>query len=271
MPELPEVETVRPRPGARARRPALRAVEQRRPDLRFPLPARFAARLEGRKVERLERRAKYHPGAPGQWRGADHASRHDGPLHDRDARQRRRAGSSASSPTRTGADPTHDHVVFTMAGGATITYNDARRFGYMTLLPEAELAEHPHFKGLGVEPLGNELNADYLAREGVRQEDGPQGVPDGPAHRRRPRQHLCLRGAVARRPDPGPLRRARSPRAAASRRRRRRAPGHCHPRPCWTTPSPRAAPPCATTSRRTDRWATSSIASPSMAAKESLA
>ena len=50
MPELPEVETVRRglQPvveGARINR-----VEQRRPDLRFPFPERFTARLEGRTV-----------------------------------------------------------------------------------------------------------------------------------------------------------------------------------------------------------------------------
>src|SRR5690606_39114052 len=59
MPELPEVEIVR-----RGLEPALvgRAfarVEQHRPDLRFPLPEGFPARLAGRKVARLERRGKY--------------------------------------------------------------------------------------------------------------------------------------------------------------------------------------------------------------------
>ena len=58
MPELPEVETVRRglQPvveGARIDR-----VEQRRPDLRFPFPERFPARLEGRTVTALGRRAK---------------------------------------------------------------------------------------------------------------------------------------------------------------------------------------------------------------------
>ena len=47
MPELPEVETVR-----RGLEPAmvgarLKKVEQRRPDLRFPFPERFAERLAG--------------------------------------------------------------------------------------------------------------------------------------------------------------------------------------------------------------------------------
>ena len=49
MPELPEVETVR-----RGLQPAMEGarfdqVEARRPDLRFPLPKNFAARLEGRR------------------------------------------------------------------------------------------------------------------------------------------------------------------------------------------------------------------------------
>jgi formamidopyrimidine-DNA glycosylase len=162
MPELPEVETVRRglEPVLTGRR--FKHVEQRRPDLRFALPERFAERLTGRKVERLERRAKYilahldsgevltmHLGMTGRFtiaRGGDGRGLQLGEFtYDE------------------GADPTHDHVVFTMTGGATVTYNDARRFGYMMLVPGAQLAAHPHFKDLGVEPLGNALNAEYLA------------------------------------------------------------------------------------------------------------
>ena len=59
MPELPEVETVCrglavPLEGRR-----LAAIEVRRPDLRFPLPADLAARLLGRRVDKISRRAKY--------------------------------------------------------------------------------------------------------------------------------------------------------------------------------------------------------------------
>jgi len=59
MPELPEVETVR-----RGLEPVLvgnafARVEQRRPDLRFPLPKDFGMRLSGRRIEALDRRAKY--------------------------------------------------------------------------------------------------------------------------------------------------------------------------------------------------------------------
>jgi formamidopyrimidine-DNA glycosylase len=58
----------------------------------------------------------------------------------------------------------HDHIVFEMSTGARITYNDPRRFGFMLLVPRAELDVHPLFNGMGVEPLGNELDGTLLAR-----------------------------------------------------------------------------------------------------------
>jgi formamidopyrimidine-DNA glycosylase len=59
MPELPEVETVR-----RGLEPVLvgrvlARVEQRRPDLRWPLPERMAERLTGRRVIGVGRRSKW--------------------------------------------------------------------------------------------------------------------------------------------------------------------------------------------------------------------
>src|SRR4029079_7357771 len=59
MPELPEVETVR-----RGLQPVLEgariiSVEARRPDLRFPFPAKFSERLTGKTIAALSRRAKY--------------------------------------------------------------------------------------------------------------------------------------------------------------------------------------------------------------------
>ena len=59
MPELPEVETVR-----RGLEPAMEGarftkVEAHRGDLRWPLPKDFAARLEGKTVTGIGRRAKY--------------------------------------------------------------------------------------------------------------------------------------------------------------------------------------------------------------------
>lgn len=161
MPELPEVETVR-----RGLEPAMVgarfvAVEQRRPDLRFPFPARFPARLVGARVEGLSRRAKYlvadlssgeslimHLGMTGRFTvaapGAGGAML--GEFHH-----------------ETGGLPAHDHVVFSFDTGARITYNDVRRFGYMDLVPTAGLATCRHFATLGLEPLGNALSGEVLA------------------------------------------------------------------------------------------------------------
>jgi DNA-formamidopyrimidine glycosylase len=58
----------------------------------------------------------------------------------------------------------HDHVVFHMESGARVTYNDVRRFGFMDLVPRAELASSRHFAGMGIEPLGNELSGETLAK-----------------------------------------------------------------------------------------------------------
>ena len=150
MPELPEVETIvrglRPRLQGRT----LARVVARRPDLRIPLPDGFAARLEGRRVERIERRAKYilamlsdgaalivHLGMSGQW--VVHGGRPEEPPGP------------------------HDHVEIELDDGTTLVYRDVRRFGLMTLAAQEELDEHPLLRDLGVEPLGNDFNGPALS------------------------------------------------------------------------------------------------------------
>ncbi|ABS65257.1 formamidopyrimidine-DNA glycosylase [Parvibaculum lavamentivorans DS-1] len=166
MPELPEVETVR-----RGLAPALEGrrivhVTQRRPDLRFPLPELFAKRLTGRRVIRLERRAKYilvymEPAKSG---GAeDVLIMHLGmsgrfTVHGP-------SGSSAPGLFHLGmpGGETHDHIVFDMEDGTRVVYADHRRFGFMDLVAEPELASSRHLAALGPEPLGNEFSALVLA------------------------------------------------------------------------------------------------------------
>jgi formamidopyrimidine-DNA glycosylase len=149
MPELPEVETVR-----RGLEPilignAFARVEQRRPDLRFPLPKRFGERLSGRRVEALDRRAKYllarlddgevlvmHLGMTGRFS----------------------INGSAMKPP-----PKHEHIVFHLGDGTAVRYSDARRFGFMDLVPAATLDSHALFMGLGVEPLSEALTPGWLA------------------------------------------------------------------------------------------------------------
>lgn len=159
MPELPEVETVRRGLEPHLSGARLVRVEQRRPDLRFPLPERFAERVTGARVTGLERRAKYllapldtgetlvaHLGMTGRFTIAEpEGERAPGRFHHDH-----------------GGDPKHTHLVFETDRGAVIGFNDARRFGYMDLIPTAALARHPWFAGLGPEPLSAAFDAAHL-------------------------------------------------------------------------------------------------------------
>ena len=130
-------------------------AEARRPDLRFPLPANFVARLEGRKVQALRRRAKYlladldsgetlamHLGMSGSFRVEEQPVGEF--YHPR-------------------GKPLHDHVVFHFETGAKVVYNDPRRFGFMDLIETSALDRHPLFAAMGREPLGPDFNARALA------------------------------------------------------------------------------------------------------------
>ncbi len=152
MPELPEVETVMQGliPVMEGQR--IVRVDIRRPDLRWPFPVDMQARLEGQRVTRFQRRAKYilaglesgetlliHLGMSGRmliFGGVIGDHHHDLPVPEK-----------------------HDHVVLDMESGARITFNDARRFGAMDLFRDA----HPLLAALGPEPFGNSFNAQYLA------------------------------------------------------------------------------------------------------------
>jgi len=161
MPELPEVETVR-----RGLMPVLQgavveSVEAHRPDLRWPLPENFVERLAGRRIEAVGRRAKYLL--------ADLCGGEVLLLHLGMSGSLRVEGAPARGPEtafhypRHPAGP-HDHVVLHLAGGASVTFNDPRRFGAILMVPYDRLDTHPLLRNLGPEPLGNSFNAEYLAR-----------------------------------------------------------------------------------------------------------
>lgn len=155
MPELPEVETVRRGLAPVMEGVAMSQVAVNRPDLRWPFPERMAERLQGQIVLRLRRRSKYiladlgsgetlliHLGMSGRILiSGDPLGRF---VHDHPAPEK------------------HDHVVFDMAGGARVTFNDPRRFGAMDLMATDRAAAHPLLAKLGPEPLGNEFSESYL-------------------------------------------------------------------------------------------------------------
>ena len=169
MPELPEVETVR-----RGLQPVMEGVriarvEQRRKDLRFPFQPDFVKRLEGQTVVGLGRRAKYlmadlgsgdvllmHLGMSGSFR-----------VIDAKAGKGKNGEVLGEFHYARSEDRAHDHVVFHMAPGKAVVFNDPRRFGYMKIIPRATLNDDPLLKGLGPEPLGNAFDAAMLARSCV--------------------------------------------------------------------------------------------------------
>jgi formamidopyrimidine-DNA glycosylase len=155
MPELPEVETVR-----RGLLPAMEGkrilrVEVRRKDLRFPFPENFGPRIEGARVRRLGRRAKY---LVGDLSNGEALIMHLG-MTGRFTVQGRKPGRFVHAA---GKDEKHDHVVFDMQGGVRIVFNDARRFGLMDLWPASTLASYPAFAGMGPEPISNGFSGAYL-------------------------------------------------------------------------------------------------------------
>jgi formamidopyrimidine-DNA glycosylase len=158
MPELPEVETVRRglAPAMEGARFTKVEVHDRR--LRWPIAKDFEKRITGQTVEGLGRRAKYlladlssgevlvmHLGMSGSFRVGKDA----------------KPGVYYHEKSKSTA---HDHVVFHMSNGATVTFNDPRRFGSMKLVKRANIDREPLLRGLGPEPLGNEFDAAMLAR-----------------------------------------------------------------------------------------------------------
>lgn len=146
MPELPEVETTvrglaRYLEGERIAR-----VTLNRADLRRPFPEGLVQSLTGARVTSLGRRAKY------------------GLINtDRDQTMVFHLGMSGRWRIEPEAADKHDHLVLETGSGHVLALNDARRFGSVDLVDTDRLEEWPAFAALGPEPLGDDLNAGYLA------------------------------------------------------------------------------------------------------------
>jgi formamidopyrimidine-DNA glycosylase len=162
MPELPEVETIcrglaKALVGAR-----VVSVDARRPDLRTPLPPNLAARLKGRRIIKIRRRAKYI-------------------LIDLDRGER---GQRAQSEAGIGCETLilhlgmsgrmviahkpakaekHDHLIFYFDNGVSVTFNDPRRFGLCDIAATDVLENNKLFRHLGIEPLEKNFTASWLA------------------------------------------------------------------------------------------------------------
>lgn len=148
MPELPEVETV-----CRGLRQSVLGrevvqVELRRPDIRQPIPADLPERMQGARIERIERRAKYLL-----------FSMSNGYV------MIGHLGMSGRMMVKSRVPETlekHDHVLFHLNDGQVIIFNDPRRFGVISGCAQEELSSHVLLAGLGPEPFSDTFNGHYL-------------------------------------------------------------------------------------------------------------
>ena len=146
MPELPEVETTRRgvEPYSVGRRVV--QVKVREPRLRWPVPDELPQRLEGQRIDRVERRAKYllFTTTAGQLM-----------VH---------LGMSGSLRVVNQNEPPsyHDHLDIVFDDGRALRYNDPRRFGCCLWLEPGE--PHKLLANLGPEPLRDEFDGELLYR-----------------------------------------------------------------------------------------------------------
>lgn len=148
MPELPEVEVTRrgllPVEGAQ-----IAAVTIRHHGLRWPIPADLPQCLQGRRLLKLTRRAKYILAEIGHTEAEGVLLLHLGMsgrlcLLERDFPAEK-----------------HDHFDLKFADGRVIRLRDPRRFGAVLWLPQPPHT-HALLASLGPEPLEDGFNAAYL-------------------------------------------------------------------------------------------------------------
>lgn len=147
MPELPEVETV-----CRSLRPHLlgRRIEQIKvfePRLRVRVDERALARLRGRRIEAISRRAKY---ILFSLSAGDHWIFHLG------------MSGKLICVTDNTARRKHDHIVVRLDNQHELRYHDPRRFGLSLVARDTEIESLPQFSQLGVDPFGAQLTPAFL-------------------------------------------------------------------------------------------------------------
>ena len=149
MPELPEVEVSRQ--GLLPFLPGRRIVEAvfRAPRLRHEIPGQLSSRLAGLRIDGILRRGKYL-------------------LFDCESRQHGgwlilHLGMSGSLRLVAPGTPPqkHDHVDLVFEN-TTLRFRDPRRFGTLLWHEGDDVEAHPLIAIMGVEPLTDAFNADWL-------------------------------------------------------------------------------------------------------------
>jgi formamidopyrimidine-DNA glycosylase len=144
VPELPEVETTRRGLAPHLVGRTVVALEVRQAQLRWPVARELGTQLPGRRIEAIERRAKYL---------LVHTEPGSALLH---------LGMSGSLRVLPATTPVgaHDHVDWHLDSGQVLRYTDPRRFGCQLWQARGEV--HPLLAGLGPEPLSDAFDGGRL-------------------------------------------------------------------------------------------------------------
>ena len=149
MPELPEVETV-----CRSLRPHLlgrtiQGVRVVEPRLRVKVDKQSHFSVIGKRIEGIERRAKYiliQLSANAVW--LFHLGMSGKLICVKPNTGRRR----------------HDHIIVQLDDGGELRYHDPRRFGLSLVTCRESVQELPQLRGLGIDPFHADLTGEFLFR-----------------------------------------------------------------------------------------------------------
>ncbi|WP_096202719.1 DNA-formamidopyrimidine glycosylase [Bacillus sp. FJAT-45350] len=150
MPELPEVETVKRTLETLVVSKVIKEVEVSWPKM-IKKPddvIQFQQRLQGQRIEAVERRAKFLKFVLSEDVLVSHL------------RMEGRYGLFEQGEESN----KHTHVVFRFTDGTELRYQDVRKFGTMHLFHKGEEDSSLPLSQLGLEPFANEFTADFLEK-----------------------------------------------------------------------------------------------------------
>lgn len=147
MPELPEAENIARALASALQDRVITAVAVFSPRLRTPLAPLLSAHLEGERICGVRRRGRYVI--------VELSSRRGLLLHFGMSGVVR--VEKADAPRRR-----HEHAIFTLDNGQALRFEDPRRFGLLECVPLDAGGLPPCLDKLGVEPLSDEFDADFI-------------------------------------------------------------------------------------------------------------
>ena len=151
MPELPEVEIVKQGLNNNIVNFFVKKVILNRPNLRYNFPDNFAKILENQQITEVSRRSKYiliHLSNDYIW--LIHLGMSGALIIIDESEYKAKK---------------HDHALFYLQKDnkrKLLIYNDYRRFGFMDLCYKNKLKDNKFIKILGIEPLQDEFNTEFL-------------------------------------------------------------------------------------------------------------